>query len=51
MELASIRTTLAFPDASSQIRRLFGPRGRAAKQDVLAAAALDAAWDEGDFEA
>ena len=40
---AHIRATLAFPQASSQTRRLFGPRGRAARQDVLVAANLDAA--------
>ena len=39
------------PAASSQIRRLFGPRGSAARQDVLVAADLDAASEEEDFAA
>ena len=39
------------PEASSQIRPLFGPRGNAARQDVLSAADLDAVSEEEDFEA
>ena len=35
--LASLGNTLACPQASAQMRRLFGPRGYASRQDVLAA--------------
>ena len=49
LALASIRSTVAFPEVASQMRRLFGPRGGAARQDVLVAADLDAASEEEDF--
>ena len=46
--LASLRNTLAFPEVSAQMRRLSGPRGFASRQDVPAAADMDAATEEGD---
>ena len=49
LALASIRNTLAFPEASSRMRRLFGPRGNAGRHDVLLAADLDAVSEEADF--
>ena len=49
--LASIRNTLAFPQASRQMCRLFGPRGSEARQDVLLAADLDTVSEEEDFAA
>ena len=49
--LASIRNNLAFPEVSSQMRRLFGPRASAVRQDVLAAADLDTASGEEDYAA
>ena len=39
--LASFRDALAFPEASAQMRRLFGPRGYASRRDVLVAADMD----------
>ena len=44
LSLASFRTTQASPVVSRQMRRLFGPCGGAARQDVLVPADLDAAW-------
>ena len=49
--LASIRNNLAFPEVSSQMRRLFGPRASAVRQDVLAAADLDTVSEEEDYAA
>ena len=49
--LASTRNTLAFPEVACRLRRLLGPRGSAARQDVLAAGDLGTASEEGDFEA
>ena len=46
LEPASIRRNPTFPEVSSRMRRLFGPRGSAARQDVLAAADLDAVSEE-----
>ena len=51
LALASTRNTLAFPEASSQMRRLSGQRGYAARQGALLAADLDAVSDEGDYAA
>ena len=47
--LASLHNTLAFPDVSAQMRRLFGPRGYASRQDALVAAEMDMASEEADF--
>ena len=49
--MASIRNALAFPEVASQMRRLFGPHGSAARQDVLVAADMHAASEGADFEA
>ena len=49
--LAGICTTLASPEVSSRMRRLFWPRGSPEKQDVLVAADLDTASEEAYFEA
>ena len=49
--LASLGNTLAFPQASAQMRRLFGPCGYASRQDVLAAQDMDTVSEEEDFEA
>ena len=51
LALASLGNTLAFLQASAQMRRLFGPSGYASRQDVLVAQDLDAASEEEDFEA
>ena len=51
MASASIQNTLESPEAASQMRPLFGPRGSAARQDVLLAADLAAASGEEDFVA
>ena len=47
---ASVRNTLAFPDASAHMRRLFGPRGEKTRQDVLVAADTFTESEEEDFE-
>ena len=47
---ASLQNTLAFQAVSAQMRRLFGPRGYASRQDVLAAADMNTASKEEDFE-
>ena len=49
--LASRHNTLAPPEVSSQMRRLFGPRGNAARRGVLLAADSDTASGEEDFTA
>ena len=49
--LASVRSTLAFPEVSAHVRRLFGSRGQATRQDALVAADIDAASEAEDFEA
>ena len=51
MVLASLRNTAASPNASPQVRRVFGPCGYASRQDVFAAQDMDTASEEGDFEA
>ena len=51
MVLASLGNILAFPQASAQMRRLFGPCGHASRQDVLVAQDMDTASEEEDFEA
>ena len=48
---ASDRIALAFREASSRMRRLFGPRGNAARQCVLSAADSDAVSKGEDFAA
>ena len=48
---ASVRSAPALPEVSSHMRRLFGPRGSAARHGVLAAADVDAVSEEEDFEA
>ena len=45
LALAGIQDTLAFPVVANQMRRLFGPRGNAARQD------LDTVSEEADFGA
>ena len=50
-ELARIRTTLASPEAPSQVCRLSGQCGSTAKQDVLVAADMDTGAEEEDFVA
>ena len=50
--LASVQGDTTFPVVAKQMRRIFGPCGGAARQDVLVAADMDAASEEGtDFEA
>ena len=49
--LASARNTLALPAPPAQMRRLFGSRGHASRQDALLAADMDAVTEEEDFEA
>ena len=49
--LVIIRNILAFPEAASQMRRLFGPRGGAARRDALVAADMDMASEAGNFAA
>ena len=49
--LASLGNALPFPQVSAQTRRLFGPRGRASRQDVLVTQDMDMAFEEEDFEA
>ena len=49
--LASLGDTLAFPNVAAQMRRLFGPRGYASRQDNLVAQDMDTAPAEEDFEA
>ena len=49
--LASVRSTLAFPEVSAHVRRLFGSRGQATRQDAPMAADIDAASGAEDFEA
>ena len=51
MALASLGNTLAFPQVSAQMRRLFGPCGYASRQDVMVARELDTVSDEEDSEA
>ena len=51
MGLACVQNNLAFPGAPSLMRRLFGPRGSAVRQDVLAAADLGPALGEEDYAA
>ena len=51
MVLASLGNTLALPQASAQMRRLFGPRGYASRQYVLAAQDMDTVSEEEDYEA
>ena len=51
MVLASLGNTLAFPQTSAQLRRLFGPCGHASRQDVMAAQDIHTAPEEEDFEA
>ena len=41
LAMARIRSTLASPVVAIQMRRLFGQRGNAARQDVLLAAEAD----------
>ena len=48
---ASFRNTLAFPEVPARMRRLFGPRGSAFRQDVRVAADMDTVSEEEDFEA
>ena len=49
--LASLGNTLAFPQSSAHMRRLFGPCGYASRRDVLVAQDLDTVSEEEDFEA
>ena len=49
--LASLGNSPASPQVSSQMRRLFGPRGFASRRDVLVARDMDTASGEEDFEA
>ena len=49
--LASLGDTLAFPRASAQMRRHFGPCGNASRQDVMAAQEMDAVSEEEDYDA
>ena len=49
--LASLGKALAFPQASAQMRRLFGPCGYASRQDVIVAQDMDTASEGEDFEA
>ena len=49
--LNSIRNALAFPEVACQMRRLFGPRGSATRQNVLVAADMGTVAEEEDFEA
>ena len=49
--LASLGNTLAFPQASAQMRRLFGPCGSESRQDVPAAQDMDTVSEVEDFEA
>ena len=49
--LASLRDALVFSEVPAQMHRLFGPRGRASRQDVLVAADIDAVSEEEEFEA
>ena len=49
--LASIQNTPPFPAATNQMCRLFGPRGNAARQDVLLAADMETAPEEEDCAA
>ena len=49
--LTSLRNTLAFPQVSAQMRRLFGPCGYASRQDVMVAQDMDTVSEEEDFEA
>ena len=51
MVLASLGNALASTQASAQMRRPFGPRGYASRQDVLVAQDMDTAPEEEDFEA
>ena len=51
LTLASIQNTPPFPAAANQMRRLFAPRGDAARQDVLLAAELETAPEEEDCAA
>ena len=49
--LASIQNTPPFPAAANQMRRLFGPRENAARQDVLLAADLETGPEKEDCAA
>ena len=51
MVLASLSNTLASPQVSPRMRRLFGPRGNASRQDVRVAQDMDTVSEEEDFEA
>ena len=51
MALASLGNTLASPQASAQMRRLFGPCGFTSRQDVTAAQDMDTACEGEDVEA
>ena len=51
MALARFGNTLAFPQGSPQMKRLFGPRGYALRQDALVAQDTDTVSEEEDFEA
>ena len=50
MVLASLGNTLASPQVSAQMRRLFAAYGCASRQDVLVAQDMDTAFEEEDFE-
>ena len=47
--LASLQDTLAFPEVSAQMRRVFGPRGYGSRQDVLESAEMGTVSEEEDF--
>ena len=51
LKLARLHSTLALPVVANQIRRLFGPRGTAARQDVKLAADLDTVSEEEEYAA
>ena len=46
LALARMQSALTFPLAAKQMSRLFGPRGSAARQDVLLAADVDSVTEE-----
>ena len=51
MVSARLGNTLAFPEVSPQLRRLFGPCGYASKQDLLVAQGINTVSEAEDFEA
>ena len=51
LALANIQNTLASPAVANQMRRFFGPRGNAARQDVLFAADLETVSEKEDYAA